>query len=251
MLKDGDIVKIKPEWCDSEKEKQNLYIVKNVNEITHNCIISLIDIKRKYALGLSHNVKEEMLILYKKRDELQLEDIPNLIDVNIDKNILQFTLKTNSKKIIYLDSLKYDNSVDDLVKIIELFEHYQSENDNILKKYEDYNAFIKQNKQNKQDDNTTTVITKAYIKECFGKVTQIDVNNRMVCLSKDNWNKWFSFDYIVDTIYASGLYSHGLILYLSNPSKLKPLFKTMKLPYKNVHKELEIYLIKLNKERKG
>lgn len=62
MFKDGDVVKIKPEWCDDEKEQYLFWLVKNANDITKRCDICLIDAPRLgHPLGFINTVGFEMI----------------------------------------------------------------------------------------------------------------------------------------------------------------------------------------------
>lgn len=253
MFKDGDIVKIKEEFCDSQKEQNSMFIVTNVNDITKNCCISLIDKENKYSFGLSNNVKEDMIYLVKGRDYITEQDIPHIIDVNINKNILTFTYDNGIKKVIYLDSLKYDNTVDSLVEILTIFEDFMYIEDETDKIYTDYDAFMKQNKLTKdiaqnKTDGAKFARRQGYTSECLGKVVKINTNTNIVYIGTDNCFKGYPFRKVVDTIYATGLFNNGVLYYLSNPSTLKPLFKIEKQPYLKVYNELHKYLIRLNKK---
>ena len=43
MFEIGDLVRIRPEWCDRPEESNRTHIVVSVNEITKRCIIEALD----------------------------------------------------------------------------------------------------------------------------------------------------------------------------------------------------------------
>lgn len=58
-IKDGDIVRIKREWCDYPEERKYLFVVKNLNEELQRCLI--VCLNPGNSLGYSQNVDLSML----------------------------------------------------------------------------------------------------------------------------------------------------------------------------------------------
>lgn len=64
IFTDGQIVKIKPEWCESDNERKSFYITMNCDSDRKTCQIGLVEAdKLGFPFGLINNVSMDMLIL--------------------------------------------------------------------------------------------------------------------------------------------------------------------------------------------